>query len=264
MNIAVLIKQVPDTDEVKLDPETGTMIREGLENIINPLDLHALEAALRIKETNGAKVTVVTMGPPVAEEALREAIAMGADTAVLVSDRRFAGADTYATARTLVATLWKLGNFDLILAGEKSIDGETGQVGPEVGALMGIPVLSYVSDICDVSESGIVAEREVEEGKEKWKVSFPCLLTVTKDVNEPRLPTLSGKKKAKKAKIEVLNCDMTGIDPAMVGLKGSPTRVVKISTPKISRTVEMYEGKNLNKGIDKVIELLKPFLEVEK
>lgn len=264
MNVIVLLKQVPDTDEVKLDPVTGTMIREGLGSVINPLDLHALETALRIKESNGALVTVISMGPLMAGDALREAIAMGADRAVLVSDRKFAGADTYATAKTLMKAVEKAGPFDLILAGEKATDGETGQVGPEIGAMFEIPVMSYVSDICDITENEIIIEREVEEGREKWSVPFPTLLTVTKDVNEPRLPTLAGKKKARRFQVESFNCDFLGLELDDTGLKGSPTRVSKISTPKISRNVEMYEGQELAKGIEKVIEALKPFVEVEK
>lgn len=263
MNVIVLLKQVPDTDKVKLDPVTGTMIREGLGSIINPLDLHALEAALRIKESNGAIVTVISMGPPMAGDALREAIAMGADKAILVSDRKFAGADTYATAKTLMKAVEKAGEFDLILAGEKATDGETGQVGPEIGAMFEIPVMSYVSDICDISEDEIIIEREVEEGREKWSVPYPTLLTVIKDVNEPRLPTLSGKKKARKFQVENFNCDFLEMKLEDTGLKGSPTRVSKINTPKISRNVEMYEGSELTKGIERVVEALKPFVEVE-
>lgn len=264
MNVVVLLKQVPDTDEVKLDPIKGTMIREGLGSVINPLDLHALEAALRLKESMGSKVTVISMGPQAAGDALREAVAMGADSAILVSDRKFAGADTYATAKTLMKAVEKVENYDLIIAGEKATDGETGQVGPEIGAMFGIPVMSYVSDICDVTEDGIVVEREVEEGRETWSVPFPCLLTVTKDVNEPRLPTLSGKKKARRFQVESFDCDTLGMNTDETGLKGSPTRVSKINTPKISRTVDLYEGQELTKGIDRVVEALRPFVEVKK
>ncbi|AKI97393.1 electron transfer flavoprotein subunit beta/FixA family protein [Kosmotoga pacifica] len=263
MKIAVLIKQVPDTDLVKLDPETGTMIREDSGNVINPLDLHAIEAALRIKESLGAQITVFSMGPPAAEEALKEAIAMGVDAAFLLSDRRFAGADTLATAITLSKAVKKLGPFELILTGEKAVDGETGQVGPEVGTLLGMPVFSYVSKIQEVFEYGITVEREVEDGREIWEASFPCLLTLTKEVNEPRLPTLSMKKKARRMKIDTLNCDSLGLDPSVVGLKGSPTRVVRISSPKISRNVVIYEGKKLEEGISKIAELLRPYLEEE-
>jgi len=239
MKIAVLVKQVPDTDLVKLDPETGTMIREDSGNIINPLDLHAIEASLRIKESMEATIIAFSMGPPAAEEALKEAIAMGIDNAYLICDRRFAGADTLATAIVLSKALKKFGPFDLILAGEKAVDGETGQVGPD----------------------HIVVEREVEDGKEIWKSDLPSLLTLTKEVNEPRLPTLNMKKKARRLEIETLGCDFLELSDTNVGLKGSPTRVVKVSTPKIARDAVIYEGKELEKGIRKVIELLRPYLE---
>ncbi|OAA32522.1 electron transfer flavoprotein subunit beta [Kosmotoga arenicorallina S304] len=263
MRIAVLVKQVPDTDLVKLDPETGTMIRENTGNIINPLDLHAIEAALRIKEFMSSETDIVafSMGPPVAEVALREAIAMGVNDAYLISDRRFAGADTLATATVLSKALEEFGPFDLVLAGEKAVDGETGQVGPEVGAILDLPVLSYVAKIVEFTEKSIIIEREVEDGKEIWESRLPCLLTLTKEVNEPRLPTLNMKKKARRVKIKTLNCDSLKIDETTVGLKGSPTRVAKITTPKIARNAVIYEGKELEEGIWKVIELLKPYLE---
>ncbi|MBN2253422.1 MAG: electron transfer flavoprotein subunit beta/FixA family protein [Kosmotogaceae bacterium] len=262
MKILVLLKQVPDSDEVKLNPETGTMIREGVGTVINPLDLHALETALRIKETGDHSVAVVSMGPPVAEEAVREAIAMGADRAVLLTDRKFAGADTWATAMALARFAEKEGPFDLILAGEKATDGETGQVGPETGAMLGIPVVTYVSRIVELDESDIMIEREVEDGKEVWKIPLPSLVSVTKDVNEPRLPTLNGKKLARKASVERIGNDFLAIDPSEIGLNGSPTRVVRIGTPKLSRKVEMYEGNSIKDGIDKIKKRLAPYLEV--
>ena len=261
MKIAVLVKQVPDTDLVKLDPETGTMIREDSGNIINPLDLHAIEASLRIKESMEATIIAFSMGPPAAEEALKEAIAIGIDNAYLICDRRFAGADTLATAIVLSKALKKFGPFDLILAGEKAVDGETGQVGPEIGALLGVPVFSYISKIIEITDHHIVVEREVEDGKEIWKSDLPSLLTLTKEVNEPRLPTLNMKKKARRLEIETLGCDFLELSDTNVGLKGSPTRVVKVSTPKIARDAVIYEGKELEKGIRKVIELLRPYLE---
>ncbi len=262
MRILVLLKQVPDTDEVKLDPENGTMIREGVGTVINPLDLHALESAIRIKESGEHELTVVSMGPPAAEEALREAIAMGADRAVLLTDRKFAGADTWATAKTLSAMIELEGPYDLILAGEKATDGETGQVGPEAAAMMDIPAITYVSRIIEVGEDGMVAEREVEDGRETWKVPYPVLLSVTKNVNEPRLPTLKGKKKARNANIEKMGSEALGLEPSTIGLTGSPTRVVKINTPKLSRQAKLYEGSELLEGIDRLKALLKPYLEV--
>ncbi|MFO7882945.1 MAG: electron transfer flavoprotein subunit beta/FixA family protein [Kosmotogaceae bacterium] len=265
MHIAVLVKQVPDTDDIKLDPETGTMIREGLKSIINPLDLNALEAALRIKEINKDKTTVsaITMGPPASEEALREAKAMGADETYLLCDKKFAGADTYATSKTLANALRTINNIDLIMTGEKAIDGETGQVGPEVGVFMEVPVVSYVTRILDVEDEYVDVERETETGRESWRVFFPCLLTITKETNEPRLPTLSGKKEARRIKIKEYSCERLSIDPEKVGLKGSPTRVVKIGTPKISREVKMFEGPELKKGVKEAVNVLKGYLEVK-
>ncbi|MDD3682149.1 MAG: electron transfer flavoprotein subunit beta/FixA family protein [Mesotoga sp.] len=262
MKILVLLKQVPDSDEVKLNPETGTMIREGVGTVINPLDLHALETALRIKETGDHSVAVVSMGPPAAEEAVREAIAMGADRAVLLTDRKFAGADTWATAMALARFAEKEGPFDLILAGEKATDGETGQVGPETGSMLGIPVATYVSRIVELDKSSITIEREVEDGKEVWKLPLPSLVSVTKDVNEPRLPTLNGKKLARNASIESIGNAFLELDPSEIGLKGSPTRVVRIGTPKLSRKVEMYEGSSIRDGIDEIKKRLSPYLEV--
>ncbi len=264
MHIVVLVKQVPDTDDIKLDPETGTMIREGLKAIINPLDLNALEAALRIKEINKerATVSVITMGPSASVEALREAKAMGADEIHLLCDRKFAGADTYATSKTLANALKSMGHIDLILTGEKAIDGETGQVGPEVGVFMNIPVVSYVTSIISVKEKYIDVERETESGRESWRVSYPCLLTITKEANEPRLPTLSGKKEARRTKINEYDCEKLDLNPDEAGLKGSPTRVVKIGTPKISRKVRMFEGPELKEGIKEVVSVLRNYLEV--
>jgi electron transfer flavoprotein beta subunit len=264
LNIAVLIKQVPDTDDIKLDPETGTMIREGLKSIINSLDLNALETALRIKETNGdTNVCAITMGPPASEEALREARAMGVDETYLLCDSKFAGADTYATSRTLAKALKSLGVFDLVLTGEKAIDGETGQVGPEVAVFMNVPVVSYVTRIVDVKNGYIDVERESEIGRETWRIRFPCLLTITKEVNEPRLPTLSGKKKARRAKINQYNCEKLKCNPNEVGLKGSPTRVVRIGTPKVSREARIFDGPELKTGIKEVVKVLTNYLEVQ-
>ena len=200
MDILVAIKQVPDTDKVKMDPVTGTMVREGVDAIVNPLDLYAIELAIRLKEKHGGKVTVFSMGPPAAEKALKEAMAMGCDAGVLVTDRAFSGSDTWATSYTLSRSVAKLGHYDLILAGERATDGDTGQVGPCLAAWLGIPVLSYVGSV-DSGASGtavgagsrIVARRLVEEGYQRVEVELPCLLTVVKEIANPRLPTLRGR-----------------------------------------------------------------------
>lgn len=259
MKIAIMIKQVPDTDEVKMDPETGTMVREGIDGIINPLDLNALQAAIDIREDFGneyVSITVLSMGPPKAEEALREALALGADQAILLSDITFAGSDTWSTAKTLSAFISKTGPYDLILAGEKATDGETGQVGPEVAAMLGIPFSTYVS-FMKCSRSSVVVERTVEEGKHKQKIPFPCLLTVLHDLNDPSMPTLAGKKRGRRANIERYSMEKLGLKAEESGLKGSPTRVVKIEHPKVSRDTSFFSGKEIEEGIEEVIVSLK-------
>jgi len=259
MKIAVMIKQVPDTDEVKMDPETGTMVREGVDGIINPLDLNALQAAFdlrRDEEISETSVTVFSMGPPNAEEALREALALGADDAYLLSDRKFAGSDTWSTSKTLSAFLEKTGPYDLILAGGKATDGETGQVGPEVAAMLDIPCSTYVSSIkCGSGSVDVI--RTVEEGLQKQRLRMPCLLTVLHDINEPSMPTLAGKKRGRRAEIGLVTMEKLGMDENITGLKGSPTRVVKIRHPQISRNTRFFSGKDIDRGIEETIGLLK-------
>jgi electron transfer flavoprotein beta subunit len=238
LKIAVLIKQVPATENVKMDEETGTMIREGIESEINPLDLYAIEEAVRIKERvgTGVEISVISMGPNKAEEAVRSAIALGCDKGYLLSDRKFAGSDTWATAYALATGIKKiLGAFDIILCGERATDGETGQVGPEVGACLDLPVLTYVSRIEEIGDKRIVAQRAVEGGHEVIEASLPVLISVVKEINTPRMPNFSGKMKAKKAEIPLLTADDIGADEERLGLKGSPTRVVKIFHPQVAR-----------------------------
>jgi len=244
MRIVMLVKYVPDTDEIKIDPATGTMVREGIPGIINPLDLYAVEEALRLREDYGGEILALSMGPPAAEGALREALSMGVDRAVLLTDRRFAGSDTWATARTLSAAVRRLGDFDLVLCGERATDGETGQVGPEVGAMLGIPVVTYVSRIEEVcpAEGGagrIRCERLTEEGYQLVETTLPALLTVVKEINEPRLPTFRGKLAARRAEIQRLTAEDLGLPPGETGLQGSPTRVVKVFYPSLARDTEM-------------------------
>ena len=256
MRIAVLVKQVPDSDEVKMDPEKGTMIREGAGNIVNPLDLNAIEAALVLSGEYGGDVTVFSMGPPQADIALREALALGADRAVLISDRFFAGADSWATALVLAKSIEKEGPFDLILAGEKATDGETGQVGPEVAAMLNVPFATYVSAF-SADGDYVTVRRTVEEGCEVQRIKTPCLLTVLNNINEPMMPTLGGKKRARRAEICKFTAEDLKLDKSCVGLSGSPTRVVSISHPKISRHGEFYSGRDLERGIGRVVETLK-------
>ncbi|MFC1862776.1 electron transfer flavoprotein subunit beta/FixA family protein [Thermodesulfobacteriota bacterium] len=244
MNIIVLIKQVPNTADVKLDPKTGNLIREGIESIINPEDLHALEAAVCLKEKHGGKVTAVSMGPPQAIDALSEALGMGADEGVLLSDIAFAGADTWSTSFTLGKTIKKIGKYDLILCGRQAIDGDTAQIGPQVAAYLGIPQASYTFEIEAVEKKSIVVKRRQEEGFERLMVNLPALLTVIGEINEPRYPVMRGLLDAckEKARIKIWNVADIGAKVEEVGLEGSLTNVVKTFAPKGKREGEMLEG----------------------
>ncbi|MFC1549083.1 electron transfer flavoprotein subunit beta/FixA family protein [Candidatus Omnitrophota bacterium] len=232
MNIIVLIKQVPDTTDVKIDPETNTLKREGVESIINPFDMYAIEEAIRVKERFGeGEVVVISMGPPQAEEALREAISMGCDKAILLSDRKFAGSDTWATSYALSQAIRKIGDFAVIFCGKQASDGDTAQVGPGVSTHLDIPQVTYVKKIEKLDKTGATVERMTEEGYDIIEIPLPALFTVVKEINEPRLPSLKGKMKAKKAEIAVWTADDVSCDEKKIGLDGSPTRVVKIFTP---------------------------------
>ena len=203
MNIIVCIKQVPNTTQVRINPETNTLIREGVESVINPFDMYAIEEAIRLKEKLGGKVTVVTMGPPQAEIALREAISLGCDEAVLITDRQFAGSDTWATSYVVSQAIKKIGKYDLILCGKQASDGDTAQVGPGISTFLDIPQVTYVKKIEEIKpEENARVERMTEEGFDIIETPLPCLLTVVKEINEPRLPSLKGKMKAKKAEIK--------------------------------------------------------------
>jgi len=241
LNIIVCIKQVPDTAEIRINPETNTLMREGVPSIINPFDLHALEAGLQIKEKIGGKVVVLTMGPPQAETALREAISMGADEAVLLSDRAFAGSDTWATSYTLAQAVRKLGA-DVIFCGKQAIDGDTAQVGPETAEFLGIPHISYIRKIEEIKDNYIRAQRLMDEGYDIVESSLPVLLTVVKELNQPRMPSLKGKMAAKKAEIKKMGKDDIQADENNIGLKGSPTQVKKIFAPEIKAERKMLDG----------------------
>ncbi len=234
MKIVVCVKQVPDTTDVKIDPKTNTLIREGVASICNPFDEYAIEEALRIKEKLGGEVHVITMGPPQAIEVLRNALAVGADKVYLVSDKAFAGSDTLATAYALSKTIEYIGGADLVICGKQAIDGDTAQVGPGVATRLGIPQLTYVSKIREINleKKKIVVERLLEYGREVVEAPLPALITVVKDINEPRLPSLIGIKKAAKAQIPTLTAKDINADENRIGLKGSPTWVVKVFTPE--------------------------------
>ena len=231
MKIVVCIKQVPDTTNVRINPETNTLVREGVASIINPFDVYAIEEALRLKEKHGGTTAVLSMGPPQAAEALREAISLGIDEAYLVSDRAFAGADTLATAYALSFAITKLGGADVILMGRQAIDGDTGQVGPGVAENLGLPHVTDIRKIEEIVDGRIVVERLLEEGYARIAAKLPIVLTVVKEINEPRLPSLKGKMAAKKKEIPVLKAADIGADPERLGLNGSPTQVMRIFTP---------------------------------
>lgn len=229
MNIVVCIKQVPNTNEVKLDPVTGTLIREGVPSIINPDDKAGLEAALRLKDSMGAHVTVLSMGPPQADAALREALAMGADEAILVSDRAFGGADTWATSTTIAAAIKNL-DYDLIITGRQAIDGDTAQVGPQISEHLGIPNISYAEEI-KVEGDSIVVKRQYEDRYHIIKAKMPCLITALAELNEPRYMTPMGIWDAYHEKeVTIWTLEDLDVDRSNIGLKGSPTRVWKSFT----------------------------------
>ncbi len=256
MNIVVCLKQVPGTTSVKIDPQTNTLVRQGIENIINPFDTYALEEGVRLKEKHGGKVTVITMGPAQGEAALREAISLGADEAVLLSDRAFAGADTWATAYTLSRAVARLGKYDILICGRQTIDGDTGQVGPELAEMLGVPFVAYVSRIEEISDSRIRVRRMVEEGHEVIEASLPAVITVAKEINVPRLPSLRGITRSRNAAIPTWGIKELGVDQNMVGLAGSSTQVIKIFFPQRVCQAEILTG-TLEGQVDSLIKKLK-------
>lgn len=231
MHIIVCIKQVPNTADVRIDPETHTLIREGVECIVNPFDMYAIEEAVRLKEKLGGRATALTMGPPQAEAVLREAVSLGIDDGVLVSDRAFAGSDTWATSYILAKAIAKIGNAGLVICGKQASDGDTAQVGPGIAAHLDMPQITYVRKIEEIDSGHIVAERLLEDGYESIKSPLPCLLTVVKEINEPRLPSLKGKLAARKAEFTHWQSGDLDCDPDEIGLDGSPTKVIRIFTP---------------------------------
>ncbi|MFA5310980.1 MAG: electron transfer flavoprotein subunit beta/FixA family protein [Candidatus Omnitrophota bacterium] len=242
MNIIVCIKQVPETTEVRINPETNTLMREGVKSIINPFDMYAIEEGVRLKERFGGKVSVVTMGPPQADAALREAISMGADEGFLVCDRAFAGSDTWATSYTLAGAIKKVGAFDIIICGKQASDGDTAQVGPGISTHLNIPQVTYVKKVEEATDKMMRLERMLEEGYEVIETSLPVLLTVVKEINEPRIPSLKGLMRAKSAKITILTQKELDLDPQQIGLCGSPTQVVKIFTPPQRQGGQVLKG----------------------
>ncbi len=296
MRIIVPIKQVPETGNVKIDEEKGTMVREGVESIVNPLDLYAIEVALQLKEdrsggrtlrgadaprispfaqafgkglspafpqnsagTENGQVVVISMGPLKAEKAVREALAMGCDDGVLISHRAFAGSDTWATSYALSCAIRKLGHFDLIITGVRATDGDTGQVGPGIAAFLDLPLSTYTSSIKEITDGTITVERLLEDGYETLRLPMPCLLTVVREISYPRLPTLRGKQRSRSKEVPVWVPEDLDADISRIGLEGSPVKVVKIARPKVARNGKIVDvGKS---GLKDAVSELVDFLE---
>src|SRR5471030_41374 len=237
MNIVVCIKQVPDTAAVKIDPKTGTLIRDGVPSIMNPEDKHALEGALQLKETNGAKVTVISMGLPMAKAVLREALCMGADEAILLTDRCLGGADTLATSKALAGVITKL-DFDIVLAGRQAIAGYTAQVGPEIAEHLDIPQVTYVQSI-KVEGNTLIVNRALEDGYQVVEVKTPCLLTAIEELNEARYMNVADIFATSDDQIKVMTADDIDVDKDELGLKGSPTKVKKSMTKEVKGAGEI-------------------------
>jgi len=243
MKIVVCIKQVPEVSEVKINPQTNTLIREGVPSIINPFDTYAIEEAVRLRERFGGTVVVLTMGPPQAETALRQAVEAGVDEMVLLSDRAFAGSDTLATSYALSLAIRKIGDFDVVLCGKQAMDGDTGQVGPGIAEFLDLPLVTYVKKVEEV-EAGkrIRVHAMTDSGYDVLEAPLPVVLTVVKEINDPRLPTLRTKMRAKSGKVTVWKAEDIGASPEKIGLEGSPTAVWKIFVPKPRSGGEMLEA----------------------
>lgn len=255
MKIVVCIKQVPDTTEVKLDPKTGTLIRDGIPSIINPDDKCGLEAAITLKEDHGAHVTVLTMGPPQAEKALREALSMGADEAILVTDRAFAGADTWATSSTLASAIKNL-EYDLIITGRQAIDGDTAQVGPQIAEHLTLPQISYVANL-EKDGDQVILKRMFEDGYHRIQAKMPCLITTLSEMNEPRYMSVGGIYEAYKKEITKWTLEDLDVDRTNIGLKGSPTRVKKSFTKGAKTAGKVFEVTTALEGATIIVDTLK-------
>ena len=257
MKIVVCIKQVPDTTEIKLDPVKGTLIRDGVPSIMNPDDKAGLEEALRLKDQYGAHVTVITMGPPQAEAILREAYAMGVDRAILLTDRKFGGADTLATSNTIAAALRNI-EADLIIAGRQAIDGDTAQVGPQIAEHLGLPQVSYVKNMqYNTEDNSLTIERAVEDGYYLVNVQLPALITVLSEANQPRYMRVKGIVEAFDKPVETWNFDSITVDPAVIGLAGSPTKVKKSFTKGAKQAGKVFDDLDTKAAVNLIIEKLK-------
>ena len=241
MKIIVCVKQVPASNEVRLDPKTNTIVRDGAQAVINPFDAHALEAALQLKECFGGEITVLSMGIPDTARMLRECVARGADKALLLTDRAFAGADTLATSYALQKGVEQAGDFDLILCGKMAVDGDTAQIGPELAARLGIPHVTDV-DWLEASEEEVTVRRQLGGSVQTLRVPLPAVLTVTRELNVPRLPSIAGVLRGAQAQVRCCDAVAVGADTALCGLKGSPTQVVQTFLPQRTRTVQEITG----------------------
>ena len=246
---------MPNTTEIKIDPVTNTLEREGVESILNPFDAYAVEEAVRLKEAHGGKVIAISMGPPQVEETLREAVSLGVDEIILLSDRRFAGADTWATSLTLAAAIRKIGDYDLILTGQQAIDGDTAQVGPGIATHLKIPQTCFVRKIEEIGDGQAIVQRLMEDGYDRVQMKLPGLISVVKEINNPRLPSLRGKRNARSAELIVWNADDLEVDEKDVGLNGSPTQVLRIFTPTHDKLTEKFEG-DLDEAVEKIVSQL--------
>ncbi len=243
MNILVCIKQVPDSNKVEVDPVTGVLKRNGVESKMNPYDLYAIETALKVREEMGGTIYALTMGPGQAAVVIKEAFAMGVDKGVLISDRKFGGADVLATSYTISQGIKSIGDIDLILCGKQTTDGDTAQVGPEISEWLNIPSVSNVSKIVEINEKSIVVEMDMTHDIEITKIQFPCLLSVDKDIFIPRLPSFVKKQETKDREITVISlADLEDQDELNYGLNGSPTQVQRIFPPEVNAHREMYHG----------------------
>jgi len=263
MHIVVCIKQVPDTTQARIDPKTNTLIREGMPTIVNPYDLHALEEGVRIKEEYGGKVTVLTMGPPQAKDAIREGISHGCDEGILLTDRAFAGSDTLATSYVLSEAIKRVDldeKVDLVICGKQSIDGDTAQVGPGIAQRLDLSQLTYVIKVrsIDLKKNSMIVERQLEDGRQIVEARMPALMTVVKEINETRYSSLSNLIKAAKYEPAVWNQEVLGLDTTKIGLKGSPTTVRKIFAPPPREAGEIInnEGESSKEVAEKLLKLL--------
>jgi len=256
MDIIVCIKQVPETADVDWDPETGTLRREGAPGVLNPTDKNALEAALQLKERHGGVITAVSMGPPQAEEALREALSMGVDRGMLLSDRRFAGADTWATSYTLSLGVKKISTFDLILCGKESADGMTAHVGPQLAEFLNLPQLTCATAI-DIRDHFVEIRQKVEGGYRILRTPLPALITVEREINQPRIPPVDQIMEAFHKEVLRWDGEELGGEDGHFGLKGSPTQTRKVYTKKMKKgKVQLLEGEAPQK-VRQLVQILK-------